>query len=68
MTLIESLIKINDSSILGKFEKVLLSQNNTNLSPMSSDEFYSRKDRSKKAIQKGKVISQEDLEKESENW
>ena len=68
MTLIESLIKINDSSNLGKFEKLLLTQKNTNLSPMSLDEFCSRKDRSKKAIQKGKVISQEDLEKESENW
>jgi hypothetical protein len=66
--LIESLNQINDSSILGKFEKLLLTQKNTNLSPMSLDEFYSRIERSKKAIQKGKVISQEDLEKESENW
>lgn len=68
MSLIETLIQINDSSILEKVEKLLLSKKNTILAPMSLDEFYSRIENSEKAIQKGKIISQEDLEKESENW
>jgi hypothetical protein len=68
LTLIETLIHLNDESLINKIEKLVESKKSTELSPMSLDEFYSRIDKSEQAIKKGQVISQKDLEKESKNW
>ncbi len=68
LTLIETLIHLNDESLINKIEKLVQSKKDAELSPMSSDEFYSRIDKSENAIKKGQVISQKDLEKDSKNW
>jgi len=68
LTLIETLIHLNDESLINKIEKLVESKKSTELSPMSLDEFYSRVDKSEEAIKKGQVISQKDLEKKAKNW
>ena len=68
LTLIETLIHINDESLINKIEKLVNSKKSVDLSPMSLEEFYSRIEKSEEAIKKGQVISQKDLEKQSKNW
>ena len=68
LTLIETLIHLNDESLISKIEKLVNSKKSVELSPMSLEEFYSRIDKSEEAIKKGQVISQKDLEKQSKNW
>ncbi len=62
---------LNDKSIINKIEKMLeisVKKTQRNLKPMTIDEFYSRVEQSEKAIKEGRIISQDDLEKEAENW
>ncbi len=68
LTLVETLIHLNDESLISKIEKLVNSKKSVELSPMSLEEFYSRIDKSEEAIKKGQVISQNDLEKQSKNW
>ena len=72
LNLIEHLVLLQDEQILGKIEKFFSSFRQTKKAsakiPMSLEEFYSRIEASEKAIKEGKVISQEDLEKETQDW
>jgi len=69
LNLIEHLILLQDEQILEKMEGFFKSSRQTKKaaakSPMSLEAFYSRIEASEKAIKEGKVISQEDLEKEA---
>ncbi len=71
LNLIERLMLLNDKSIINKIEKMLeipVKKSHKNLKPMTIDEFYTRVELSEKAIKEGRTISQEDLQKEAENW
>ena len=68
LNLIEKLTLLNDNKVLEKIEKLLLSGTKNKMKPMGMEEFYERVEASEEAIKKGKTISQDDLEAESENW
>ena len=71
LNLIENMILLNDNAVLSKIEKLLNSvknQSKKEIEPMSLEEFYQRIEASELAIKNGKIISQNELEKESENW
>ena len=48
--------------------EISLKKYSQNLKPMALNEFYERIEQSEKIIKEGRTISQENLEKEIENW
>jgi len=46
----------------------VISAYETKQKPMTGSEYKSRLEKAEKELEKGRVISQEELEKESENW
>jgi hypothetical protein len=72
MELIEWLIKLNDKSTIKKVEELrnqsVKSRYEAKLRPMSSRAYKSMLERGMEDYKNGRTTSQEDLEKESENW
>ena len=72
LTIIEFLAGLQDVIIISEMEKILkkfrATKAKTVLKPMTEEELIARAIKSNKDIEAGRVISQEDLEKESENW
>lgn len=70
--LIEDISRLDDPQIIAKVEELLRYNRKATyeaqLKPMTTAELQSRIDASEAAINEGRVISQEDLEKEAENW
>lgn len=70
--MIEDISRLNDPQIIAKVEELLRYNRKTTyeeqLKPMTNAELKSRIDASEIAIKEGRVISQEDLEIEAENW
>lgn len=72
LSLIEQLAMITDESIITRIEKLIQIERRrkyeSDLKPMSLKEFYAMIEESEEDIRAGRVISQQDLEKESEQW
>lgn len=70
--LIEWLAKVQDKSVLKKVEHLktesIKDTYEKKLKPMSSKAYKAMLEASMEDYRKGRVISQKDLEKESENW
>lgn len=72
--LIEQLARLEDIKIIQQIKNILSSQSdpvvgyNPGGEPITKSELIARAKASNKAIKEGRVISIEDLEKESENW
>lgn len=72
LNLIEKLIGLSDTTTINKIDKLLnktiVFDYEAKQKPMTSSEYKSRLDKAEKDLKHGRVINQEDLEKESENW
>jgi hypothetical protein len=72
LNLIEKLIGLSDTTTINKIDKLLnktvISSYETKLKPMTDSEYKLKLERAEKDLKNGRVISQEDLEKESEKW
>ena len=70
--LIEWLAKIQDKSLLEKVEilkkKAVSESYESKMKPMTSRQYKSLLDQAEEDYNNGRVTSQEDMEKESENW
>lgn len=70
--LIEWLTKVNDESLIQKVDKLkrqtLKEAYEAKLTPMSSDEYANVLQQAESDYKHGRVTSQEDFEKESDNW
>jgi len=70
--LIEWLAGIQDKSLLDELEtlkkKTIAESYESRMKPMSAQHYKSLLDQSEEDYKNGRVTSQEDLEKESENW
>ena len=70
--LIEWLAKIQDKSLLEKVEilkkKAIAESYESKMKPMTSRQYKSLLDQAEEDYKNGRVTSQENLEKESENW
>jgi len=69
---IEGFIRLNDLSSIEKLESVLKKERQLefekSMVPMTKQELIARARKSNEDIKEGRVISHEDLIKESENW
>ncbi|HTA28428.1 MAG TPA: hypothetical protein VK809_11600 [Bacteroidia bacterium] len=72
LNLIEKLISLSDTTTINKIDKLLnktvVSAYEAKQKPMTGSEYKSRLDKAEKDLKHGRVISQDELEKESENW
>lgn len=72
LNLIHQLTFLRDESIISKIEKLFTQTKKesyeSNLKPMSLEEFYVMIKQAKDDAKAGRVISQEELEKRSKNW
>ncbi len=72
LTLIEFLAGLQDVSVISEIEKVLKKfhkvKTKSGLKPFTAEELIARARRSNEDIKAGRVINQDELEKESENW
>lgn len=71
LTLIEWLDSLQDERLIAKIEQLKnKTQVSTSLSfvPMTKEELIQRAKRAEEDIKAGRLISDEDLEKEAENW
>lgn len=71
LNLIERLLLLHDESVINKIEKLLQlspKSKRERIAPLTIEEFYLRIEASEKTIREGKIISQEELEKETDNW
>lgn len=72
LDLIEWLLQLQDQSIIDKIEtlkqKTRVSNYEQRLIPMSHAEFLARINAAEDDIREGRIISHEELDKESENW
>ncbi len=72
LNLIEDISRLNAPSVLDKVEQLLRDSRKSayeqQLKPLAASEFQNRLEASEAAIKSGRVISQEDLEQEAENW
>ncbi len=70
--LIESLLKVQDETVLYRVRNVLekfsSKKQADNVAPMSIDTFYQKIDESQKAFERGDVISQDQLRNEIKTW
>ena len=72
LNLIEKLIELTDTSTIEKIDK-LLEKNKTaayraKQKPMTGSEYKARLELAEEDLKNGRTQSQEELEKESENW
>ncbi len=71
LELIEWIAQMNDTNIISKMDKIrktYLTITKENVKPMSLEEFYAFIDRAEKDIKSGKIYTQQEAEKEAENW
>ena len=70
--LIEHLIKIQDEVLLHRIkafiENIIRRKQEEDLKPMSIETFYSRIEESEQALQRGEVITQDELREEINRW
>lgn len=70
--LIEDISRLNDPLVIAKVEELLRinrkSDYEEHLKPMTQEQLQARIQAARLDIKEGRVISQEDLERESENW
>ena len=70
--LIEHLIKIEDEGLLQRIkafiENIMRRKPGEELEPMSLETFYSRIEESEQALERGEVITQDELRKEITTW
>jgi hypothetical protein len=70
--LIEHLIKIQDEVLLHRIkafiENIIRRKQEEDLKPMSIETFYSRIEESEQALQRGEVITQDELREEIKAW
>lgn len=70
--LIEHLIKIQDEALLHRIkafiENIIRRKQEEDLEPMSIETFYSRIEESEQALQRGEVITQDELREEIKTW
>jgi len=67
LEIIQALTFLDDESVLSEIEQIIAAVAKP-IQPMSISEFYERINKSEKSIEQGNIVSQDDLEKESENW
>ena len=71
LELIEWIAQISDIKIISKMDKIrrtYLTMPNENIKPMTVKEFYASIERAEEDIKSGRIYTQEEVEKESENW
>jgi len=71
LELIEWIAQISDIHIISKMDKIrktYLTMSNENIKPMTVKEFYASIERAEEDIKSGRIYTQEEVEKESENW
>jgi hypothetical protein len=71
LELIEWIAQMTDAKIISRMDKIrrtYLTMTEGKVKPMSLDEFYASIEKAEKDLKEGKVFSQEEAEKESENW
>jgi uncharacterized protein YnzC (UPF0291/DUF896 family) len=71
LELIEWIAQMSDTNIISKMDKIrktYLTITKEKVKQMSLEEFYASIDRAEKDIKSGKIYSQQEAEKESENW
>ena len=71
LELIEWIAQTSDTDVISKMDKIrksYISKTKDEVKPMSLDEFYSSIEDAEKDIKSGRVYSQDEVEKESENW
>lgn len=71
LELIEWIAQMSDSKIISKMDKIrrtYLTISKENVKPMTVKEFYASIDRAEEDIKSGRFYTQEEVEKESENW
>jgi len=70
--LIEHLIKIEDEGLLQRIkvfiENIMRRKPGEELEPMSLETFYDRIEESEQALERGEVITQDELRKEITTW
>lgn len=70
--LIEHLIKIQDEVLLHRIkafiENTIRRKQEEDLEPMSLETFYGRIEESEQALERGEVITQDELRKEIKTW
>lgn len=59
---------VENEERLKTLENLISAELGKDLHPMTLTEFYARIDESEKAVREGSSLSQEDLEKDTENW
>jgi hypothetical protein len=70
---IEFLIGLNDEKIFNKIESIIVENQkhhslSQNLNPLTVEQLIERANRSNQDYNSGRIKTQEELEKESENW
>ena len=71
LELIEWIAQMSDENIINKMNKIretYLTFTKEKVKPMSLEEFYASIDKAETDIKSGKIYSQQEAEKESENW
>ncbi len=71
LELIEWIAQIRDINIISKMDMIrrtYLNVTKENIKSMSLEEFYASIERAEEDIKFGRVYTQEEVEKESENW
>lgn len=68
LNLIEYLVSLKDEKILKKIEKLVLEIKESKLHVFTEDELILRAEEANLDYQNGNFSTQEDLEKESQNW
>jgi len=70
LELIEWIAQITDIDTLSQMDRIRKTylSKRENIKPMSLDEFYSGIDKAEEVIKSGRVNSQKEVEKDSENW
>lgn len=69
--LIEWITHISDINVISRMDKLrrsYLSTTKDNVKPMSIENFYSSIERAEEDIKMGRVLTQEEVEKDSETW
>ncbi len=72
ISFVQEFLKVQNEDIVKSLEKLLhkaqAKANDKRFSPMSIEEFHARIEQSERDIAAGRVISNDDLEKEIQSW
>jgi len=71
LELIEWIAQISDSNIISEMDKIrksYLTMSEENIKPMTVKEFYASIERAEEDIKSGRIYTQEEVERESDNW